>query len=231
MLENNFSGIYYDYDTEYTCENEEECMDCNCRRIVDIKIKSIDLIEITNKIYNSFLPQNDKSRNRFIKLNDILINGDIVDKYCIHRIITMCDIYLESNWKVKVVDGYYGEEIDNPMLDMPVFNIIKKEVSHLFKLSSITSKIKYVLELEYGFILDSIKTSDFELIEINKNQIEFEFNKNKYLKTLDEDLSFYSNYNLPRGVVRKIGSKYQIIDGYHRILSSKSDIFKVFKVK
>jgi hypothetical protein len=84
------------------------------------------------------------------------------------------------------------------------------------------------LKVEYGKILPEITDSNYESITIDKDDIIF--GTEKHLdKVMKKDLDFYSdkNYNGIRGIVKKSGDKWGVIDGYHRIFSTKFPRVKV----
>ncbi len=92
--------------------------------------------------------------------------------------------------------------------------------------------IEYLLKLEYGKILPEIADSSYESIVIDKDDVIFGVEKH-LKKVMKKDLDFYSdkNYNSIRGIVKKSGDKWQVIDGYHRIFSTKFPRVKVLVAK
>ena len=90
--------------------------------------------------------------------------------------------------------------------------------------------------LEYGRVLAILSDKDYDLEMISYSDIEFsDSNKLHVNKISFESLNHYSaeKYIGPRGICKKIGNKYWIIDGFHRILAMKNspDKFEVFIVK
>jgi hypothetical protein len=239
MLINDFvdSFIDFEYLNEYSCE-KSGCEDdgiCRCSSIIDINIKNIKLSQLTDIIYEYYLPVDRISRKRDLCISKILYGGESVDKYCIYRILSNNKVYIPNNWELKIVSGYYGQEISGSIMNNEIFYKIRKEIKSLFSLKKLSDKIKYTLKLEYGYLSDNIINSDFEIISIYKKDIDIEsLNKNHFLNTKKEDLSHYSrvSYNLPRGIVKKMLNGYSIIDGYHRIESINDDnLFEVFLLK
>jgi hypothetical protein len=239
VLKNKFieAIIEYDYSREYYCD-QSGCNDegiCRCSSIVDINLKSVDLLLITDLIYSDFLPSDKISRKREMKISEILYGGETVDRYCIYRILSINKVYFTYNWELNIVGGYYGQETDGFFMDSSIFSKINSQISFLFSLDNISDKLKYVIELEYGRLSDVIKDSDFEIISIYKTDIDrMSLNKNHLLDVKQEDISHYSrnSYNLPRGIVKKTNNGYSIIDGYHRIeVISDRKLFEVFLVK
>lgn len=237
MLKSNYTySVKYDYDTEFSCENSgcyEEGI-CRCSRIVNACVNSVDLSQLTEDIYSQFIPQDNKSKKRDKKISQILYGGEIIDKYCIYRILSINRVFLSDIWSISTVSGYYGDEIDSVNMDNNFLSKINLQCEILFEFETLSEKLKYVLELEYGYVLNDIKSSNFELISIYKNHIDFKkLNQNHIKNVKMEDLEHYSytNYALPRGIVRGEIDNYQIVDGYHRIIASNEKIpFTVFRV-
>jgi hypothetical protein len=239
MLQNRFSDsiIEYDYSREYYCD-QSGCNDegiCRCSSIVDVYIKNVDLLFISDLIYSDLLPSDKVSKKREMKLSELLYGGETVDRYCIYRILSTNKVYMPCNWELNIIGGYYGQETEGFIMDPSVFSKIKSQIEFLYSLQSMSDKLKYVLELEYGHLNDTVKYSNFEIISIYKTDIDNKsLNKNHLSNVKQEDLSHYNidSYNLPRGIVKKVSSGYSIIDGYHRIEAiSDRKLFEVFLVK
>lgn len=129
--------------------------------------------------------------------------------------------YDKSLYKLLIGDSYYGEEVyDFQFENMDSFcNSVKKVLS----LDDEVYKIKYILNEEYSYILDSIKDVEsvsIENVNLNKNCL-----NNDYLMRLKKDAG-QNNYNfepeVPVGVLLKSGNDYRLIDGYHRFTTLKS---------
>ena len=226
----------YDYHTEHSCESSG-CYDegiCRCGHIVDACVNSVDLSSLTQEIYSQFMPENGKTRKRESRISEILYGGEIVDKYCIYRILVINKVFDTGYWEVNICGGYYGQEIDDVTIDASLLFKINEQCEKLFQLETLSEKLRYVLELEYGFLLDDVKDCEFELISIYKNHIDFKkLNQNHINNVKMEDLDHYnpSKYELPRGIVRGDIDNYKIIDGFHRIIASgDKKPFGVFRV-
>ena len=226
----------YDYDTEFRCE-EAGCYEegiCRCGSIVNSYVKSVNLTTLTNEIYFQFIPEDKKVRKREKRISEILYGGETIDKYCIYRILVKNKVFIPDNWNVITCHGYYGDEIESVCVDTHLLTIVNKQCEKLFTLNTLSEKLKYVIELEYGYLLDDLKDCDFELISIYKNHIDLKkLNQNHIKNVKMEDLGHYSNdfYDLPRGIVRGEIDNYKIVDGYHRIIASSDKIsFNVFRV-
>lgn len=226
----------YDYHTEHSCESSG-CYDegiCRCGHIVDTYVNSVNLSSLTEEIYSQFMPENGKTRKRESRISEILYGGEIVDKYCIYRILVINKAFDTGYWEVNTCGGYYGQEIGDVTIDASLLFKINEQCDKFFQLETLSEKLRYVLELEYGFLLDDVKDCEFELISIYKNHIDFKkLNQNHINNVKMEDLRHYapSEYDLPRGIVRGEIDNYKIIDGFHRIISSDDkNSFVVFRV-
>ena len=243
MLKSHYHSPDYTYNTEYSCEtsgcNQEGI--CRCGSIVDLEVTKIDLSYLTQEIYEQLIPSDRKSRKRDTKLSQLLYGGEVVDKYCIYRILSINKVYNPSLWEVNITGGYYGDEIDGVHLDKSVLSKIESECQKLFELEGLSDKLRYVIELEYGYVLDDLQDCEFELISIYKSYIDFKkLNQNHIKMVKMEDLDHYSidKYDLPRGIVRGDSSgwipvdNYKIVDGFHRIIAAPDKkSFQVFCVK
>lgn len=239
ILENRFNSIViYNYEIEYSCSDSGCVSDwiCRCGRIYDARVTHVDLIRMSEQIYDFIMNPMTKSGKRNSKIDTIFYGGRQIDIYCINRIVTKYKIFNPDVWTVGVVGGYYGDEIGDVYLDKITFNLIIELCEKVLSFDNLSDKIKYVLSIEYGYLLDDIYNSEFDLIEIDKSDIDFSALNKNYISNIEKSLPlkhnnyiFYGDdYNLPRGIVRKFGNKYKIVDGYHRILSAGDDKFKVF---
>lgn len=222
--------VDYDYDTQHDCDNGCANDFCRCGTITNKRILSVDVMAITEHIYKSFFDETSKSGKRAKKLSDIFSGGKEIDMYCINRILTFHKIWEPDNWEIGTEGGYYGEEIGEVSLDGVIMSNIERDCELMLSLDSISDKIKFVLHIEYGYLLDDIKDSQFDIITISKNDLDFtKMSKTHITKVKSENLDHYNGYNLPRGIVRRsLDGSYKIIDGFHRIISVDGD-FKKFK--
>lgn len=154
---------------------------------------------------------------------------DEIDKYCCERILNLSGLDNVNSYDISKFNGYYGEEIDN------VFFKGEKELSdniqNLLKLKTDYEKIKFVLEFEYGFLLDklggknvAIREVVFKDLYISNNSYMGKLNRNK----VKQYKQHYKDY--PIGIYEDVGSKYKLIDGYHRYMATKQDNIKKCKI-
>jgi hypothetical protein len=212
-----------EYDTEYHCDEEENCDEegnsfckndfCRCSTIENTRIeKGIDILYIVQAVLSP--------------------KSSIIDEYCVERILRINKIYDTDPYHdmldIEVCRGYYGEEIGSVTLDRQIAKKIDEEVAKMLSLSD-NDKIRYVLELEYGYVLESLKNLTFSIKEVDKENIIFA--QKEYAKKLDKEMvEQYKDWNdLPRGICLKEDNveKYRIIDGYHRCMAA-TDKLKIF---
>lgn len=225
-----YNGVYVDYSYTYDCENygcDEEGI-CRCGSIHNECVESVDVSLIVKKIYDEFFEEG-KAANRNNTINEVLYGiGKDIDIYTIDRIIRSYKIWESENWNIEVEGGYYGQEVNDVRIKESIADKIEEELCVVFSLPSLKEKIEYLLKVEYGKILPEITDSNYESITIDKDDIIF--GTEKHLdKVMKKDLDFYSdkNYNGIRGIVKKSGDKWRVIDGYHRIFSTKFPRVKV----
>jgi hypothetical protein len=132
-----------------------------------------------------------------------------------------------DNFEISLSNGYYGEEVEDAILIESVAVKIENQLGEAFNINELSRRIEYLLKLEYGYLLDTLKGKNYEFITIDKSDILFG-SKSQYRKVKNMDLSYYKSYKSFRGIVIEQNNKYQLIDGYHRCLSSDGKI-KVIK--
>jgi len=229
-----YNGVYVDYSYSYDCESygcDEEGI-CRCGSIHNEHVDSVDVSSIVKKIYDDFFEQG-KAADRNNAINEVLYGiGKDIDIYTIDRIIRSYKIWENENWNIEVEGGYYGQEVGDVTIKESIADKIEEELLTVFSLPSLKEKIEYLLKLEYGKILPEIADSSYESMVIDKDDIIFGVEKH-LKKVMKKDLDFYSdkNYNSIRGIVKKSGDKWQVIDGYHRIFSTKFPRVKVLVAK
>ena len=219
--------VDYDYSTENNCSDRGCDGICRCSTIKDFKITSIDSSGIIGKLHSKYSKSLDVKRDKKISKILGIPNMKVADLYCFDRVFTILHGWDPEMYNPFIRDGYYGQEVDS--VDFDSDYKLDKHCEKIFLLDNINDKIRYVLNLEYGDV--PFTSSDFELIKIDKSQIHFS-NKNHLNSVSSENLDYYneSNYYLPRGVVDYSGGRYEIIDGYHRIFASKSNVVSVWKL-
>ena len=225
-----YNGAYVDYGYTYDCENygcDEEGI-CRCGTINNEHIDSVDVSLIVKRIYDEFFEQG-KAANRNNAINEVLYGiGKDIDIYTIDRILRSYKIWENENWNIEVEGGYYGQEAGNVTIKESIADKIDEELWTVFSLPSLKEKIEYLLKVEYGKILPELSNCNYESIVIDKDEVIFGVEKHLN-KVMKKDLDFYAdrNYSGIRGIVVKSGDKWRIVDGYHRIFTTKWPRLKV----
>jgi hypothetical protein len=229
-----YNGVYVEYNYNNDCENygcDEEGI-CRCGTIYDEHVESVDVSLLVKKIYDDFFEQG-KAADRNNAINEILYGiGKDIDIYTIDRILRSYKIWEVENWNIEVEGGYYGQEVGDVTIKESIADKIEEELWIVFSLPTLKEKIEYLLKVEYGKILPEIADSNYESIVIDKDDIIFGV-ESHLKKVMKKDLDFYSDkkYNGIRGIVKKSGDKWIVIDGYHRIFSTKFPKVKVLATK
>jgi hypothetical protein len=218
----------YDYNTRSNCSShgcDEEGI-CRCTTLENAHVVTVNIPSIANKIYNSIF-DNSLSSKRNSTINSIL--GDVskeIDIYTIDRILRINKAYESNNWEVQVCGGYYGQEIDDVILENSVAQKIEEQINEAFSILDIKSRIEYLLILEYGKTLPDLKNRQYSIETVERDSIIFGSDEH-YRKVNTKNLEYYSdkNYNGIRGVALVKDGKFRLIDGYHR--SSTSENIKI----
>jgi hypothetical protein len=153
-----------------------------------------------------------------------------IDLYCIDRILRINKLWDPEYWDPHWSSGYYGDEVDSIEISDVVYQKIYTDIDHILSLPNLKEKIEYILILEYGYLLEKIKTRNYEVIEVNKSDIIF--GQDFYRKKVDKELEYYTDnhFDLIKGVCLLDDGKWRVIDGYHRLLSSKKDKVKIISI-
>lgn len=229
-LINNFTDcLEIDYQLEYSCPSNG-CLEdgvCRCGVAKDISIKKININLITKNIYEQIFDGNWKQTKRNNFITEMFYGGKEVDLYCINRILSINKVWHFKSWELKVVKGYYSQTVE-VSIEENLFKKIENEIFTICEMNKLSERINFLLNLEYGFIPENLKESKFKIIKISKSQIDWSKINSKHLENIIKN-NYYDDYNLIRGVVKKVGKKFIIIDGYNRITSAMFPrMFKVF---
>ena len=225
-----YNGVYIDYSYSYNCESygcDEEGI-CRCGSIHNESVESVDVSLIVKKIYDDYFEQG-KAAARNNVINEVLYGiGKDIDIYTIDRIIRSYKIWESENWDIEIEAGYYGQETGDVTIKESIADKIEEELLTVFSLPTLKEKIEYLLKVEYGKVLPELSNCTYESIVIDKDEVIFGVEKHLN-KVMKKDLDFYAdrNYSGIRGIVVKSGDKWRIVDGYHRIFTTKWPRLKV----
>jgi uncharacterized protein YqkB len=238
-MSGNVLGVDFTYDLRYDYHNYTSCSEsgcdeegiCRCSTIEDARVTSVNIPSMVNHIYANYFDDS-ISTKRNSTINSIL--GGVskeIDIYTIDRILRINKVYEPTNWDVQVCGGYYGEEIDDVILEDVVAKKIENQLEDAFNIIDLTERIEFLLMLEYDKILPELKGLSYKITEVERDSIIFGSDAH-YKNVLNEDLEHYSdkNYCSIRGIVISKGDKYRLIDGYHRCSKSENRLIKVLMV-
>ncbi len=202
LVDENFvycSAIRYDYERRTDCELHGCDTICRCGSIVDTKIIDINIIEVFEHVKNYCCR----------KLSTI-------EEYCVERILRMFKLYDMNNWELSTCNGYYGEEIEGIFIDPKNLAVtIGRHIDEVLKTKSNDEKVKYILELEYGYLLDEFKDKKFKKTKVKKEQLHFGA-KGHHIKLDPLVVEQYKGYPLFKAICTQKEDVFRIIDGYHR---------------
>jgi hypothetical protein len=201
------------------CEPKDDFRDyCRCSKIVNAEVTSVD--------FNSVFDYISKELDAYC---DVHSKDKTFIDYCLHRILAIEKIYDPSLWEVNIVGGYYGQETDGG-----AFANKEKILNHcqeLIKLSP-SDRIRYVLNLEYGYLLPELEKCDFAIEKISTGYIT---NVNNGYHKIKIGTYNSKSYSLPIGIYLKNNERYRLIDGWHRytdlVLIEKLDIVEIIAAK
>jgi len=198
-----YSGVEYDYETHHDCEAAGCGWICRCGKITRTWVESVNINEIVHYLCDKGLLK--------------------IDRYCVDRILTINHIYDKDLWEITTRSGYYGEEISSVWIEDAIGEKCDNEIEEILSLED-DEKLRFVLVLEYGYLLDSLQNKKFKEICIDVKDISFgqeEYYKKVCQKTIDR----YKEYPLPRGiVVSDSNNRYRLIDGYNRCAAATGQI-------
>jgi hypothetical protein len=208
--EGKLSGRNFNYDgadCTYNSESHCECYGCHdegicrCRTIVDAKVTEI--------------PKSDEIVSRLWPY------ADLIDLYCIERILSLNSIWDINAWEVEICGGYYGQEVDGIVFSNAAAcdNLIET----LLKLDKDSDKIEFVLNLEYGYILNCLKNLTWEAIEVPFDKLIFG-QEDHYVKLNKDAMLVYGQWCLPRAICLEHDGMYKVADGYHRAASGGGNV-------
>ena len=233
ILEKDFSwATKLSYDTEYSCDeygcNEERI--CRCSVISNAQVTGVRFSDLNKEIFDEYR-DNSIITKRNNKLNSLLHNITYsIDWYTVNRILVANKIFLPQSWNIDVFNGYYGQEIGKVTIHKELSIKIDTEINKALEILDLQKRIEYLLTIEYGGVLPELKNCKWEEIEIDSDKIYYGNTRHRD-NVLSKELDYYSDsqHKGIRGIVINKFGGYQLIDGYHRCLASKSSTIKVLR--
>ena len=207
------TNLQYETDYDYirsqcTCNAYEDGDYCRCTTIERAWVESLNIKEVIRYLYERHCKEDSE-----------------INEYCFDRICSIYKIYDKGYYEVEPCYGYYGEEIggvyfENEEKVVEVYN-------ELLELETV-DKIKYILKLEYGYLLDRLMYMTSATIEeVNTEKIKLP-QQEYFVKLSKEIIEDYKDRKLPVAVCIKHKDRfhdafdtYTLIDGYHRFIANK----------
>jgi hypothetical protein len=198
--------VEYDYErSQCTCNAYEDGDYCRCTTIERAWVESINVKLVIKKLYEKYCKE-----------------PSAIHEYCFDRICIAFKIYDKDYYEVESCGGYYGEEIEGVYFENE--SRIVDAFLQVLTLESDIEKIKFVLELEYGYLLDKVKASTHAYISTVYTRA-IDLPQQEYFVKLDKAvIEDYKNRKLPIAVCLECGGRYKLIDGYHRFVANKDRV-------
>jgi len=162
--------------------------------ITDYTIESVDVLALVDVITN---------KNKFT---------DELFVYCVDRIVRSLHVYETTRWSLDYGSYYYGDQVFGAEFDSA--EAIDEAVLACW-LSD--DWVTYILEAEYGYLLDDAQNCIWEVVEVPKRDVHR--NPEHYRKVAHTD--YYECYPYYVGVALEKNGRLELIDGYHRLTSMK----------
>lgn len=236
MLDNDFKYcVDYTLDGHYDCENHG-CNDegiCRCYTISYGIINNVSIRKVSDQIFRHYFDTTSQSFSRDSKLFGLIHNIDKLElvyfwEYCINRLLTIHKVYKPNLWSVNWSSGYYGDEVDSVTLEKNTFNKFKSDIDFIIELNHLPEIVEFILQKEYGFILDKVKSKNWTIKEVNSEDIVFP--QQNHLQKVNQSNLNYLEDSRPDdilGICIQENNKYRVVDGYHRLSYYQNKVNKI----
>jgi hypothetical protein len=228
-----YSGLSCEYDNRYNCKSSDCYKDiCRCGVIINERVTDVSVSKVVNKIYKTYFDESESTIRDF-KIKSILFGTDKeLEIYTIDRIVRKFKIWDKNNWNILVCKSYYGEEVDSICLFENISYKLEEQLYMAFAIGELNKRVEFLLYLEYGRVLIDLANCEYEIVDVDKSNIFFG-SEAHHKSVKKKELSHYSddNYNGIRGIVLEKDGKLRLIDGYHRIHSTKGHKVRVLKAR
>jgi hypothetical protein len=214
----------------YPCDNS--CKDegiCRCFQIHNVEVLNPNISYLAKFLFDSYYDSNNLQFKRDNSLNSILLgyDNDII-VYFIDRILRINKVYKSDNWNVSWSGGYYGDEIKSVSINTDLFHKIDSDIQSLNNIQGLPDMTRFILELEYGYVLSELVKLDCEVIEVDRSLIVA--GQDEYAKKviLDKEKHYRDDkFDMVRAICLQDGRFYRLIDGYHRFLTTTNTKIKI----
>jgi hypothetical protein len=134
----------------------------------------------------------------------------------IERVLVNSKIYNPKYWDISISKyGMNGDEVGSAKLKPHIAALCAAHICEILTLPTLGSRVRRLLVLEYGYLLDSVYSKEWSYEKIRKDQMVFA-NQERFAELDKEMVDVYKTYPLPRAICVLENSKYRVIDGYHR---------------
>ena len=234
MLDNDlFDCVEYRCHERFSCDISG-CVEegiCRCSQIESVDIIKVNLEILTEQFYSQ-IKNHGTHANRENKIVNLLwdYNPEVINRWCIDRLLSINKVWNIDTIEYTFQNGYYGEEIGSFYLNQKLFEKLAHQIELVINIDTLKERVLYLLELEYGKILDNLLDKEYSI-----ERVEFEkiiFPKQSHKKIVDSKiLDYYNRYKLPKGLLLKKGNYFHVVDGYHRISASSEKKITVIVAK
>lgn len=130
-------------------------------------------------------------------------------------------------WGYRLGEDYYGQELEGVYL-YPEFAQQLDVHFDFLKRHNSSSQIEYILQLEHGRVLQSLKNQKWQIKQISPDQLYFsnQTYQEKCHQNLKENPEYAQQLQqlvYPRGIAiyQEDLDRYKVIDGYHRLVGRR----------
>ena len=213
---------------------------CNCNQLCNVEgvcrgfeITSVDIERIELDRMACFIWErwNNVNSNNWIRSEKLKLFLDGYDQktdvYCIENILKKAELFNVDSWKYKHRQGYYGQEIEYFTINEEKRSVILHMINDVIKIDSLEGKVKFLLNLEYGYVLDYLRDCKWNIELVDRESIYFP-QVNHYKKAKKGKIYKNRKSDSIMGICLKENGVYKVVDGYNRISQTKHKMIKIF---
>lgn len=189
-----YHGINIDYDRRYAEDHDERCRNdyCRCQTIEDAEVTSVDILRVVEQILDQY--------------------KHFAFRYAVDRLVRIHKMYDKSKYTIRVVKGYYGEEVDGVVFEG--WSELMRDVHAAYQLrDNLDALVQFLLTAEYGYVLDRLEGLTWRIIEVPVKDLRVA--NDHYLGKVSNEVVEIDD-TLPIGIYTMKNGKYTLVDGYHR---------------
>ena len=189
-----YSGIDIDYHSQYAEDHDERCRNdyCRCKTIEDACVTKVDILRVVNQLMDQY--------------------EHTMFRYAVDRLARIHKMYDKSKYTVRVVNGYYGQEVDGVVFEG--WSELMRDVHAAYQLrDNLDALVQFLLTAEYGYVLDRLEGLAWKVVEVPVKDLRVP--NDQYLGKVSTDNIEFDD-TLPIGLYVDSGENYVLVDGYHR---------------